>query len=54
MRYASPETVSRSVDAHFQDAAVSMSLLFLPVNAANISSMDVCNQSEHNLPKMQS
>jgi len=43
-----------SGDAHFQDAAGSMSLLLLPVLAPNISSMDVRNQSEHNLFKMQS
>jgi hypothetical protein len=29
-----------------------MSLLFLPVQAANISEMDVSNQSEHKLPQM--
>jgi len=35
-----------SVDAHFQDAAGINLLLFLPLMAANISSMDVCNQLE--------
>jgi len=44
----------RSVDAHFQNLARSMSLLLLPIKAANISLMDVCNQSELTLPKMQS
>jgi hypothetical protein len=38
-KYASPKTV----DAHFQDAAGSISLLFLPVKAANIPSMDIYN-----------
>jgi hypothetical protein len=33
---------------------VSISLLFLPVKAANISQIDACNQSENNLLKMQS
>jgi len=32
-----------SVDAHFQNAAGSMSLLPLPLKAANIWLMDVCN-----------
>jgi len=44
----------RSVEAHFHDAAGSVSLLFLPLQVANISSIDVCNQSEHTLPKMPS
>jgi len=43
-----------SIDAHFQDGAGSMSLLFLPLKAANTSSMDVSNQSQLILPKMQS
>ena len=42
------------VDAHFQGKAGGMSLLLLPVKAANILQMGVCNQSEHKLPKMQS
>jgi len=43
-----------SVDAPFQDGAGSISLLFLPLNAANTSFMNVSNQSPHRLPKMQS
>jgi len=44
----------RSVHTHIQDAAGSMSLLFLPVKAADIWSMDVCKKSEHKLPNMAS
>ena len=43
-----------SVYADFQDAAGSVWLLFLPLNADNSCSMDVCNQSELRFPKMQS
>jgi len=43
-----------SVDADFWDAAGSGSLFILPLKAASISSLDVCNQSEHRLPKVQS
>ena len=42
------------MNAHFQDVAGSVSLLFLNLEATNISWMDVCNQSEHKLPRMQS
>jgi len=42
-----------SMDAHFQDGVGSVSLLFLPLMAANVSSMDGCNQSECRLPKIQ-
>jgi len=48
------ENCRRSIDALFQHAAGSVSLLILPLKAANISSMDVCNQSELRLPKMAS
>jgi len=44
----------RSIDADSQDAAASMSLLFLSVKAANIWWMEVCNQSEHELSNMRS
>jgi len=43
-----------SVEAHFQEAAGSLSLWVLPLKAGNISLMDVCNQSELCLHKMQS
>jgi len=42
-----------SVAAHFQDTAGIVSLLFLPLKAANITSMDVWNQSERRSAKMQ-
>jgi len=42
MNYGRPKTA----ELHFHDAAGSMSLLFLPLNAANISAMEVCNQLE--------
>jgi len=42
-----------SIDAHFQNPAGSVSLVFLPLKAANIASMDVCNQVELRIPKMQ-
>jgi len=41
-----------SIDAHFQDPAGGMLLLFLCLKATNISSTDVCNESELRLPKM--
>jgi len=43
-----------SIDIHFQDAAGSVLLLLFPLQAANISSIDVCNQLELRLPKMRS
>jgi len=35
-----------SVDAHFQDGAASELQLYLPLEAASISAMYDCNQSE--------
>jgi len=40
----------RSVASHFQVLAGSLLLLFSGPKAANLSKMDVCNQSEHELP----
>jgi len=42
-----------SFDAHFQDGAGSVSLLYLFVKVANISFKNVCNQSTVRLPIMQ-
>jgi len=41
---------SCSVDAHFQDGAGNVLLVFLPLKAANTSLMDVCNQLPFRLP----
>jgi len=43
----------RSVDAHFQNGAGSVSLSSLPQKAANTSFMDVVSQSPLRLPKME-
>jgi len=43
-----------TIDAHLHDAAASLPLLFLPLRAASISSMDVCNWLQLILPKMHS
>jgi len=43
-----------SVDAHFQNGAGSMRLLFLTWKAANASFKNGCNQSPLRLPKMHS
>jgi hypothetical protein len=43
-----------SVDTHFQDVVGSMSLVLLTLLVANISELDVCNESEHQFCKMQS
>jgi len=41
------------MDAHFQDEAGSMSLLFLPLKAANTSFIDIYSQLPLRLPMMQ-
>jgi len=43
----------RSVDAHFQDGAGSVSLLVLPIKHASASVMTICNLWPLRLPKMQ-
>jgi len=43
----------RSTDTHFQDGAGSVLLVFLPIKVANITFMDMWNQSQVRLPKMQ-
>jgi len=42
-----------SIDAHFQVAAGCLLLMFLLLKPANIKWMDVCNQSENKIPKLQ-
>jgi len=49
-----PNNHSRSIDAHFQDAAGSMMLLFWISKAANTSFMNGCVHSPLRLPKMHS
>jgi hypothetical protein len=43
-----------SVDVHFQDRAASVSLLLVPNKTVNIAFLDVWNQPQLGLPKMQS
>jgi len=43
-----------SIDAHFQDGAGSMMLLFLTLKAANTWFMNGCNHSPRRIPKMHS
>jgi len=40
-----------SIDAHFQDGAGSMSLMFLALYTATTSFLDVCKQSRFRLPR---
>ena len=46
-------TKTSSIGTHFQDGAESVSLLWLPLKAANALYMDGCNKSPLWLPKMQ-
>jgi len=55
LQYPRCESLNRwlSFDAHLQDGAGSMSLLFLPIKKANTSIMTICNQCPLWLPRMQ-
>jgi hypothetical protein len=53
-KFARRKTVDVAWTLIFPGAAWSVSLLLLLPKAANITGMDICNQSEEKLPKIQS